>query len=194
MKPELLAPAGNWDCARAAVANGANAVYFGLQQFNARQRADNFTDDQLPALMQFLHAHNVRGYAAFNVLIFTHELAIAERQLIALDAAGVDPRVARIMDLKAPGSGECEKNLWQNLEHLTANDELKFVLASEADYDWAKKVLSERKLDALCQVLFSPVAGQVEPAQLAGWILRDRLPVRFQLQLHKILWGAERGK
>ena len=90
MKPELLAPAGNWDCARAAVANGANAVYFGLQQFNARQRADNFTDDQLPALMQFLHAHNVRGYAAFNVLIFTNELAVAERQLIALDAAGVD--------------------------------------------------------------------------------------------------------
>ncbi len=90
MKPELLAPAGNWDCARAAVANGANAVYFGLQQFNARQRADNFTDDQLPTLMQFLHAHNVRGYAAFNVLIFTHELAVAERQLIALDAAGVD--------------------------------------------------------------------------------------------------------
>ena len=90
MKPELLAPAGNWDCARAAVANGADAVYFGLQQFNARQRADNFTDDQLPALMQFLHEHNVRGYAAFNVLIFTDELPAAERQLIALDAAGVD--------------------------------------------------------------------------------------------------------
>ena len=90
MKPELLAPAGNWDCARAAVANGANAVYFGLQQFNARQRADNFTDAQLPELMQFLHAHNVRGYAALNVLIFTHELPVAERQLIALDAAGVD--------------------------------------------------------------------------------------------------------
>ena len=90
MKPELLAPAGNWDCARAAVANGANAVYFGLQQFNARQRADNFTDAQLPELMQFLHAHNVRGYAAFNVLIFTDELPVAERQLIALDAAGVD--------------------------------------------------------------------------------------------------------
>ena len=90
MKPELLAPAGNWDCARAAVANGANAVYFGLQQFNARQRADNFTDADLPALMRFLHEHNVRGYAAFNVLIFTHELPVAERQLIALDAAGVD--------------------------------------------------------------------------------------------------------
>ncbi len=90
MKPELLAPAGNLDCARAAVANGADAVYFGLQQFNARQRADNFTDNQLPALMQFLHDHNVRGYAAFNVLIFTDELPAAERQLIALDAAGVD--------------------------------------------------------------------------------------------------------
>ena len=90
MKPELLAPAGNWDCARAAVANGANAVYFGLQQFNARQRADNFTDAQLPELMQFLHAHNVRGYAAFNVLIFSDELPVAERQLITLDAAGVD--------------------------------------------------------------------------------------------------------
>ncbi len=90
MKPELLAPAGNWDCARAAVANGANAIYFGLQQFNARQRADNFTDNQLPALMQFLHEHNVRGYCALNVLIFTDELPTAERQLIALDAAGVD--------------------------------------------------------------------------------------------------------
>jgi len=90
MKPELLAPAGNLDCARAAVANGADAVYFGLQQFNARQRADNFTDADLPALIQFLHAHNVRGYAAFNVLIFTDELPAAERQLIALDAAGVD--------------------------------------------------------------------------------------------------------
>ena len=90
MKPELLAPAGNWDCVRAAVANGADAVYFGLQQFNARQRADNFTDADLPALMQFLHAHNVRGYAAFNVLIFTDELPAAERQLLALDAAGVD--------------------------------------------------------------------------------------------------------
>ena len=90
MKPELLAPAGNWDCARAAVANGADAVYFGLQQFNARKRADNFTDDQLPALMQFLHAHNVRGYCALNVLIFTDELPAAERQLIALNAGGVD--------------------------------------------------------------------------------------------------------
>ncbi len=112
----------------------------------------------------------------------------------ALDLAGIDRRVAKIMDLKAPASGESEKNRWENLAQLTPNDEIKFVLASEADYDWAKSVLQERKLDALCQVLFSPVVGHLDAAQLAGWILRDRLPVRFQLQLHKVLWGAVRGK
>jgi len=112
----------------------------------------------------------------------------------ALDLSGVDPRVARIMDLKAPDSGETGKNRWQNLAQLTIRDEIKFVLASEADYQWAKTVVSERKLDAICQVLFSPVAGQLDPVQLADWILRDRLPVRFQLQLHKLLWGAERGR
>ncbi len=112
----------------------------------------------------------------------------------ALDLTDVDPRVSKIMDLKAPGSGESEKNRWQNLDLLTRRDEIKFVLASEADYEWAKTVMRERKLDAICPVLFSPVAGQLEPAQLAGWILRDRLPVRFQLQLHKLLWGAERGR
>ncbi len=112
----------------------------------------------------------------------------------ALDLTDVDPRVSKIMDLKAPGSGESEKNRWQNLDLLTRRDEIKFVLASEADYEWAKTVMRERKLDAICPVLFSPVAGQLDPAQLAGWILRDRLPVRFQLQLHKLLWGAERGR
>ena len=112
----------------------------------------------------------------------------------ALDISGVDSRVARIMDLKAPGSGELERNRWQNLAELTSHDEIKFVLASEADYEWAKTVLRERKLDAVCPVLFSPVAGQQDAAQLAGWILRDGLPVRFQLQLHKLLWGAERGR
>ena len=112
----------------------------------------------------------------------------------ALDISGVDARVARIMDLKAPGSGELEENRWQNLAELSSHDEIKFVLASEADYEWAKTVLRERKLDAICPVLFSSVAGQQDAAQLAGWILRDRLPVRFQLQLHKLLWGAERGR
>ncbi len=112
----------------------------------------------------------------------------------ALDLAGVDPRVARIMDLKAPGSGEAEKNRWENLDALNGRDEIKFVLASASDYDWARQVLRARRLDEICTVLFAPVQGQLEPAQLADWILRDRLPVRFQLQLHKILWGAERGR
>ncbi len=112
----------------------------------------------------------------------------------ALDLSAVDRRVARIMDLKAPGSGEVEKNRWRNLDVLGSRDEIKFVLASESDYQWAKDVLRERRLDAVCTVLFAPVQGQLDPAQLAGWILRDRLPVRFQLQLHKILWGAERGR
>ncbi|MBK6401478.1 MAG: 7-carboxy-7-deazaguanine synthase QueE [Rhodocyclaceae bacterium] len=112
----------------------------------------------------------------------------------ALDIADVDPRVARIVDLKAPDSGESAKNLWSNLDHLAGHDELKFVLASEADYDWAKSVVATRRPERRCPVLFSPVPGRLDPAALAEWILRDRLPVRFQLQLHKILWGDERGR
>ena len=97
MKPELIAPAGNMECARAAVANGANAVYFGLQQFNARMRADNFTEESLPALVRFLHEHNVRAFCTLNTLIFTDELPAAERELILLDQAGVD--VVIVQDL-----------------------------------------------------------------------------------------------
>ena len=112
----------------------------------------------------------------------------------ALDIAGVDARVARIVDLKAPDSCELGRNRWENLALLTPHDELKLVLASERDYAWARDVLRERRLDALCPVLFSPVAGRLDPTQLAEWILRDRLPVRFQLQLHKLLWGNERAR
>lgn len=112
----------------------------------------------------------------------------------ALDISAVNPRVARIVDLKAPGSGESAKNHWENLDLLRPNDEIKIVLASRADYDWAKSVLGERRLAEKCPVLFSPVWDALPPAQLAGWILQDRLPVRFQLQLHKILWGNERGR
>ncbi len=112
----------------------------------------------------------------------------------ALDIAGVDARVSRIVDLKAPGSGESGKNRWQNLELLTPRDELKFVLTNRADYEWARDTLTERHLDAVCPLLFSPVQGEIEPAELAEWILADRLPVRFQLQLHKLLWGNMRGK
>ena len=112
----------------------------------------------------------------------------------ALDIAGVDPRVSRIVDLKAPGSGEQEKNRWENLALLTANDELKFVLASRADYDWAVAACRQRRLFETCPVLFSPVHGQLDPAQLAQWILDDRLPLRFQLQLHKLLWDNAQGR
>lgn len=112
----------------------------------------------------------------------------------AIDIAPVDPRVVRIMDLKAPGSGEVERNLWSNLAELRTQDEIKFVLAGEEDYLWARDLLSEYDLAAVCTVLFAPVQGRLDPVDLAAWILRDRLPVRFQLQLHKILWGAERGR
>lgn len=112
----------------------------------------------------------------------------------ALDIGKVDARVSRIVDIKTPGSGEVEKNCWANLALLTPHDELKFVLCGEADYVWAKQQLIEHRLDAKCPVLFSPVAGQLQPSLLADWILRDRLEVRFQLQLHKILWGEGRGK
>ncbi len=112
----------------------------------------------------------------------------------ALDISGVDPRVSRIVDLKAPDSGESEKNRWENLGALRPSDEIKLVLASRADYDWAKSALAERRLNEICPVLFSPVWDRLPPAQLADWILADRLPVRFQLQLHKVLWGQERGR
>jgi 7-carboxy-7-deazaguanine synthase len=112
----------------------------------------------------------------------------------ALDISAVDPRVSRIMDLKAPASGEADRNRWENLARLDAGDEIKIVLADEADYAWAKSVLAARRLDAICPVLFSPVAGKLEPRQLAEWVLRDKLPVRVQLQLHKIIWGAQRGR
>lgn len=112
----------------------------------------------------------------------------------ALDITPVDPRVARIMDLKAPGSGECDKNLIANITALRATDEVKIVIASRADFDWAKSIIAEHKLTERCDVLLSPVAGQLNPTELAEWILAAGLKVRFQLQLHKLLWEDARGK
>jgi len=112
----------------------------------------------------------------------------------ALDIGKVDSRVSRIVDVKTPASGEVDKNRWANLDLLTAHDELKFVICDAADYAWAKQQLLERRLNDKCPVLFSPVAGALQPADLADWILRDRLDVRFQLQLHKILWREDRGR
>lgn len=112
----------------------------------------------------------------------------------ALDISTVDPRVARIMDLKAPASGECERNLWSNLRHLKAGDEIKIIIADRADYDWACQQLKQHRLADLCPVLLSPAQGSQDARQLAEWILQDGLPVRFQLQLHKLLWGNMQGK
>jgi 7-carboxy-7-deazaguanine synthase len=112
----------------------------------------------------------------------------------AIDTTDVDPRVAVILDVKTPGSGEMANNVWTNLEHLKPQDEVKFVLCDRQDYEWAKQVLSERGIADKCSVLFSPVYSQVNPTELADWILQDRLPVRMQVQLHKILWGETPGK
>lgn len=112
----------------------------------------------------------------------------------ALDIAPVDPRVSRIMDLKAPGSGESSRNRWENLASLTGKDEIKIVVASRGDYEWAREAIAQERLAERCPILLSPAQGLLEPAELADWILADGLPVRFQLQLHKVLWGNMRGK
>jgi len=112
----------------------------------------------------------------------------------ALDISEVDPRVTRVMDLKAPGSGEVGRNRWSNLDALTARDQIKFVLADRADYDWARAAMDERGLAQRCDILFSPVYGKLAARDLAEWILADRLPVRMQVQLHKFLWGEEPGR
>lgn len=112
----------------------------------------------------------------------------------ALDIAQVNPRVRRVVDFKPPGSGETARNLWSNVQHLGARDQAKFVIADRVDFDWSVEHMREHALPNRCVVLFSPVQGQLEPAVLAEWILTDRLPVRFQLQLHKILWGNQPGR
>ncbi len=112
----------------------------------------------------------------------------------SLDIAGIDPRVSIVMDIKTPGSGEVRKNRWENLSLLSEKDQIKLVIAHRQDYEWARTQLDEHRLTEITEVLFSPVQGQLDPADLADWILEDQLPVRFQLQLHKILWGEEPGR
>ncbi len=111
----------------------------------------------------------------------------------ALDIGGIDPRVSRVLDIKTPGSGESDRNRWDNIELLTSHDQVKFVLCDRADYDWARRIVDEYRLSQRCEVLFSPVYQQLVPRELADWILEDRLPVRMQLQLHKLLWGEQAG-
>lgn len=112
----------------------------------------------------------------------------------AMDVAPVDPRVSRVVDMKTPGSGESGRNRLQNLALLTFRDQLKIVVCSRADYEWARDLLKNSMPGTECQVLFSPSWGQVEPRDLAEWILADRLDVRLQVQLHKVLWGDQPGR
>ena len=112
----------------------------------------------------------------------------------ALDIAAVDPRVHVVMDLKTPSSGEVERNRWENLDSLKADDEIKVVIGSRDDFDWALARVQEFGLDRRFRVLFSPVFGEVEPRELADWILSSGREIRFQMQLHKLVWGDEPGR
>ncbi|MCH8930923.1 MAG: 7-carboxy-7-deazaguanine synthase QueE [Proteobacteria bacterium] len=111
----------------------------------------------------------------------------------AADLSVVDARVIKVMDLKTPGSGEVERNLWQNLDLLSTDDQIKFVICGRADFEWAAEQVRQRQLDGICTVWFSPSYEQIEPVDLADWILQEGLPVRLQLQLHKYLWGTDPG-
>ena len=112
----------------------------------------------------------------------------------AIDVADVDPRVSRVVDIKTPGSAEVERNRWENLPLLTAHDQIKFVICSRDDYDWARGIVAEHRLSERCDVLFSPSKSDVSARDLADWIVQDHLPVKFQMQLHKLLWNDEPGR
>jgi 7-carboxy-7-deazaguanine synthase len=112
----------------------------------------------------------------------------------AIDIADVDPRVSRVLDIKTPGSMEVVRNRWENLPLLTARDQVKFVICDRADFDWARDIVAEHRLADTCDVLFSPSYTQVAARELADWIVAERLPVRYQMQLHKLLWNDEPGR
>jgi len=112
----------------------------------------------------------------------------------SIDISKVDKRIVIVMDVKTPASGEEEKNHLDNISYLKTDDQVKFVISNKADYDWSKAFITQYQLDNKCEILFSPVYGEIEPAELAQWIIEDHLPVRFQIQLHKLLWGEAEGK
>ena len=135
-----------------------------------------------------------------NALPLMAMLADADRTVLletsgAHDISTVDPRVHRIMDLKTPGSGEVERNLFSNIDYLTSRDEVKFVIGSREDYEWSRTQLRDHRLAGRCRaVLFSPIFGRIDPREIVEWILADKLPVRFQLQMHKFIWTpTQRG-
>ncbi len=112
----------------------------------------------------------------------------------AIDVEPVDSRVVKVMDIKTPGSGESDKNKLDNIEHLDAKDQVKFVICDKDDYEWSRQLVSDKKLNQRCEILFSPSYEELPAKDLADWILRDALPVRMQMQMHKLLWGNQPGR
>ncbi len=131
-------------------------------------------------------------HSLLNALVDA-DFAVSLETSGAMDVSKVHPKVCKVIDLKPPGSGEEGANRYENLDHLSPDDQVKFVIQDETDYDWSVSKLREFNLMTRCEVLFSPVAGAISPVWLAERILKDRLNVRFQLQLHKILWGDKQG-
>jgi 7-carboxy-7-deazaguanine synthase len=161
----------------------------------------------LDTILQAVAGHGVRHVTVTGgeplaqkaCLVLLKQLCDAGYE-VSLETSGamaveeVDHRVSKVMDLKTPGSGEMSKNRLENIRYLTAHDQIKFVICDRADYDWAKQLAAEHHLAGRCEVLFSPSAQQLPARELANWIVADRLPVRFQIQLHKLLWGDEPGR
>ena len=135
------------------------------------------------------------GALSLMVALADAGLSVSIETSGALSVADVDPRVIKVIDLKTPGSGEVQRNLWENMRHLNAHDQIKFVVCDRADYDWARMRCDEHNLYAqVTDVLFSPSHHQLASRDLADWIVADRLPVRMQVQLHKLLWGDVPGR
>ena len=135
------------------------------------------------------------GALSLMVALADAGLSVSIETSGALSVAEVDPRVVKVLDLKTPGSGEVQRNLWENMRHLNAHDQIKFVVCDRADYDWARMRGDEHNLYAqVADVLFSPSHHQLAARDLADWIVADRLPVRMQVQLHKLLWGDVPGR
>ena len=136
-----------------------------------------------------------RGVLALMVTLADAGLSVSIETSGALSVAEVDPRVVKVIDLKTPGSGEVQRNLWENMRYLNAHDQIKFVVCDRPDYDWARMRCDEHNLYAqVADVLFSPSHHQLQSRELADWIVADRLPVRMQVQLHKLLWGDTPGR
>ena len=135
------------------------------------------------------------GALSLMVALADAGLSVSIETSGALSVAEVDPRVVKVIDLKTPGSGEVQRNLWANMRHLNPHDQIKFVVCDRADYDWARMRCDEHNLYAhVADVLFSPSHHQLASRDLADWIVADRLPVRMQVQLHKLLWGDAPGR